>query len=318
MSVITIQSRLVATESTRQQLWQLMAGKNTPLINELLQQVANHPDFNTWQEVGKIPVGTIKRFCEPLRNESQYIGQPGRFYTSAIALVEYIYKSWLKIQQRLKRKLEGLNRWYNMLKSDEELVRESNSNLEMIRALATDILTSHQAQNSNSDRSLSSSLFDAYEETEDIMTGCAIAYLLKNGCKIPQKPEDTKKFTKRRRKTEIKIARITEQLESRIPKGRDLTGKRWLETLITAASTIPENITQTRSWQDILLTKSKSIPFPVAYETNEDLTWFKNEKGRLCVHFNGLSEHTFEIYCDRRQLPWFERFLEDREIKRVK
>ncbi len=45
------------------------------------------------------------------------------------------------------------------------------------------------------------------------------------------------------------------------------------------------------------------------FETNEDLKWHKNEQGRLCVRFNGLSEHTFQIYCDRRQLHWFQRFL---------
>jgi len=72
-----------------------------------------------------------------------------------------------------------------------------------------------------------------------------------------------------------------------------------------------------KSWQDTLLTDSKSIPFPVAYETNEDLTWSKNEKGRLEVHFNGLGEHTFQIYCDQRQLKWFQRFYEDQQIKRA-
>lgn len=42
MSQITIQCRLIAQEKTRQQLWQLMTQKNTPLINELLRQLANH------------------------------------------------------------------------------------------------------------------------------------------------------------------------------------------------------------------------------------------------------------------------------------
>ncbi|MBN3925813.1 hypothetical protein [Nostoc sp. NMS4] len=37
MSQITIQCRLIASESTRQKLWKLMAELNTPLINELLQ-----------------------------------------------------------------------------------------------------------------------------------------------------------------------------------------------------------------------------------------------------------------------------------------
>jgi len=45
MSQITVQCRLIASESTRQQLWTLMAELNTPLINELLQQLSKHPDF---------------------------------------------------------------------------------------------------------------------------------------------------------------------------------------------------------------------------------------------------------------------------------
>jgi hypothetical protein len=53
------------------------------------------------------------------------------------------------------------------------------------------------------------------------------------------------------------------------------------------------------------------------YEANEDLTWSKNDKGRLCVHFNALGEHEFEIYCDQRQLKWLERFYEDQETKRA-
>ncbi|WP_211293299.1 type V CRISPR-associated protein Cas12k, partial [Brunnivagina elsteri] len=41
-----------------------------------------------------------------------------------------------------------------------------------------------------------------------------------------------------------------------------------------------------------------------------------NQFGRVCVKFSGLSEHTFQIYCDSRQLQWFQRFLEDQQVKR--
>jgi hypothetical protein len=157
--------------------------------------------------------------------------------------------------------------------------------------------------------------------------------LLKNGCKISDKEEDPEKFAIRRRKTEIKISRLTEQIASRIPKGRDLTGEQWLEALSAATSTVPENEAQARSWQDRLLTESKSLPFPVAYVSNEDLKWSKKEKneknpskyrkrgkknkeGRLCVKFNGLGKHIFEIYCDQRQFEWLQRFYEDRQIKK--
>jgi len=29
-----------------------------------------------------------------------------------------------------------------------------------------------------------------------------------------------------------------------------------------------------------------------------------------------LSEHSFQVYCDSRQLHWFKRFLEDQQIKK--
>ena len=333
MSQITIQCRLVANVSTRHQIWTLMAERNTPLINELLEQIGQHPDFETWRQKGKIPAGTIKQLCEPLRTDSRFIGQPGRFYASAIALVDYIYKSWLKVQERLQRKLEGQTRWLGMLKSDEELANQSGCTLEVIRTKASEILVPLTSKNESSQptqtkgkkskkpqdlgsRSISKILFQVYDDTEDFLIKSAICYLLKNGCKIPDQEEDKEKFAKRRRKTEIKISRLEEQLASRIPKGRDLTGEKWLETLIVATSTAPENESQARSWQDQLLTKPQSVPFPVSYESNEDLTWSKNSKGRLCVKFNGLSEHTFQIYCDQRQLKWFQRFLEDQQIKR--
>jgi len=125
-----------------------------------------------------------------------------------------------------------------------------------------------------------------------------------------------KKFSKRRRQVEIQIQRLTEKLTARIPKGRDLTNTRWLETLAEATSCVPQNEAQAKSWQDNLLKGFSVVPFPIIYETNEDMSWFKNVSGRLCVKFSGLGEHTFQVYCDQRQLHWFQRFLADQEIKR--
>ncbi|MEH2369894.1 hypothetical protein [Nostoc sp.] len=39
MSLITIQCRLVADKASLRHLWKLMAEKNTPLINELLEHI---------------------------------------------------------------------------------------------------------------------------------------------------------------------------------------------------------------------------------------------------------------------------------------
>lgn len=351
MSQITIQCRLVASEPSRHQLWKLMADLNTPLINELLVQVAQHPEFETWRQKGKHPTGIVKELCQPLKTDPRFIGQPGRFYTSAlaklaegIATVNYIYKSWFALMKRSQSQLEGKIRWLEMLKSDVELVEASGVTLESLRTKAAEILAqfapqpdtveaqpakgkkrkkTKKAKKSDGDcaertlreRSISQILFEAYHNTEETLTRCAISYLLKNGSKISNKEEYAEKFAKRRRKLEIQIERLREKLEARIPKGRDLTDAKWLETLLLATLNVPENQAEAKSWQDSLIKKSSTVPFPVAYESNEDMTWFKNEHGRICVKFNGWSEHSFQVYCDSRHLHWFQRFLEDQQIK---
>nr|7PLA_A Chain A, ShCas12k [Scytonema hofmannii] len=335
-SQITIQARLISFESNRQQLWKLMADLNTPLINELLCQLGQHPDFEKWQQKGKLPSTVVSQLCQPLKTDPRFAGQPSRLYMSAIHIVDYIYKSWLAIQKRLQQQLDGKTRWLEMLNSDAELVELSGDTLEAIRVKAAEILAiampasesdsaspkgkkgkkEKKPSSSSPKRSLSKTLFDAYQETEDIKSRSAISYLLKNGCKLTDKEEDSEKFAKRRRQVEIQIQRLTEKLISRMPKGRDLTNAKWLETLLTATTTVAEDNAQAKRWQDILLTRSSSLPFPLVFETNEDMVWSKNQKGRLCVHFNGLSDLIFEVYCGNRQLHWFQRFLEDQQTKR--
>ena len=153
MSQITIQCRLVANEATRHQLWQLMAQQNTPLINELLKQVAEHPKFETWRQKGKLPGGEISKLCKPLKEDSRFVGQPGRFYTSAIKLVEYIYNSWLALQQRLQWKLNGQQHWLEILKSNEELCQQADCSLETLRHKASEMLASLQPSTTDDSKS---------------------------------------------------------------------------------------------------------------------------------------------------------------------
>ena len=61
MSQITIQCRLVAKEPIRRTLWQLMAELNTPFMNELLQKVAQHPDFEQLRQQGRLKTAVIKQ-----------------------------------------------------------------------------------------------------------------------------------------------------------------------------------------------------------------------------------------------------------------
>mgnify|MGYP006279750747 CR=1 len=63
MSQKTIRCRLVASEETRQAIWQLMAERNTPLVNEVLCQLPKDPEFPKWQQRGKL--NESHRFREP-------------------------------------------------------------------------------------------------------------------------------------------------------------------------------------------------------------------------------------------------------------
>ncbi|MBT9314369.1 type V CRISPR-associated protein Cas12k [Leptothoe spongobia] len=327
MSQVTIQCRLVAPEATRRHLWKLASEKNTPLINELIQGVVNHPDFEAWRQKGRHPVDIVRKHCKQLKSEARFSGQPSRFYMSAEKVVDYIFKSWFKIQNRLQKRLSGKQDWLTILKSDDELVEICGQSLEKIKQKAVQILkdierkteTSHTKETqTSSQKSLTRShLFKRYRSAKQPLTQCASAYLLKNSCRIPKQSEDSQKFSQRRRKSELQVQRLQEQLEARVPKGRDLTEQDWLSTLLTATSTVPKDNQEHKRWQDRLLAKPHTIPFPILFETNEDLSWSLHSKGRLCVHFNGLREYTFQIYCDQRQLSWFKRFLEDQQTKRA-
>lgn len=339
MSVITIQCKLVATEETRRALWHLMAEKHTPLINELLKRIAQDSQFKEWSLAGRLPWLVVSEACKQLKQDPQFSGQPGRFYSSAISTVHRIFLSWLALQTRLRNQIAGQTRWLAMLQSDDELMIASQSDINTLRLKAAELLTqlneliseSNQPEVKKKTRSkkknqtsnqaganVSCTLFKLYDQTEDPLTRCVIVYLLKNGCKVPEQNEDPEKFIKRRRKTEIRLERLMNTFQTtRIPRGRHLSWHPWMEALETATSHVPENEEQAADWQARLLTKPAILPFPINYETNEDLRWSLNSQGRIRVSFNGLSKHFFEVYCDQRDLHWFNRFLEDQETKKA-
>ncbi len=291
MSLITIQCRLVADKASLRHLWKLMAEKNTPLINELLEQLAQHPDFEAWLQKGEVPKGTIKAICDSLKTQKRFADQPGRFYTSAVTLVNEVYKSWFALQQRRQRQIEGKERWLNMLKSDIELQQENQSNLDVIRAKATEILDSFLAQltqdnnkqskikkanktkknqKDSSNTTLFGGLFDTYDKTEDCLSKCALVYLLKNNCQISEIDEDPNQYAKGKRKKEIEIERLRNQIKSRKPKGRDITAEKWLETLQEATQKVTLNEDKAKSWQASILKTDSCMPYPIDYETNTD------------------------------------------------
>ncbi|MDJ0692242.1 MAG: type V CRISPR-associated protein Cas12k [Xenococcaceae cyanobacterium MO_188.B32] len=335
MSVKTIECRIVAKSESLQYLWELMTQRNTLLINELLAQVPNHPDFEEWLQQGNLPQKAIKELCAPLKKQEPFVNQPGRFYTSAIALVHYMFKSWLKVQKKLRQKIKGKERWLAMLRSDIELERESGKDMTQIRLQAAKILkkTEEKVINQHSPNksqrkktkkkksqkkssNIFASLFHKYDEAKDISAKCVLAYLLKNNCQVNEDDEDPEKYALYRRKKEIEVERLKKQLKSRLPLGRDLKHKTWCEALEALEDNyVAEDNLEARSWQDNLLRKSATVPYPVAYESNTDLTWLEDEQENLFVKFNGLGNHKFEIRCDIRQFDWFRRFLADQKLK---
>ena len=96
MSMFTIQCRLCASEQTRQYFWESME-KYTLLVNELLEKIAQHPQFQEWQKKGDISREAVRKILNPLKESLQYAGLPKRFYTSAELISCDTYKSWLAL-----------------------------------------------------------------------------------------------------------------------------------------------------------------------------------------------------------------------------
>lgn len=269
-------------------------------------------------------------------------------------MVTYTYESRLVGQQKSRCRLDGKQRWLAVVKSDTEFIKISGSSLETIRHQAQAMLnqfkteqeteqetqaisnakkrkTAQQQGNPSHNRSLLARLFEAYDTTDTILSRCAIAYLIKNGGKIPETAEDPEKFAHRihRKQKEIEIEQLEAQLQARLPKGRDLTGEDFLETLAIATQQVPESVSQKIEWQAKLLTRHASLPYPIIYGSSTDIRWGKTAKGRITVSFNGMDkylkaadpgikawfkthqEYPFRLYCDQRQLPFFQRFLDD-------
>ena len=314
MSQITIQCRLFADETARQYLWELMCDRNTPLVNELLRLVPLHSDFSTWRSSGKIPTKEFTKLAKTLDKDSRFNNQPAKFRISAEKTALYTFKSWVAIQKRTQWRLKGKISWLRMLRTNEESIADCGQDLEQIRNKAQALILQYQAaeDSAESKTHLRKSLYQVYEQTEDSLSRIAVAYLLRNRCQIPSETEeDLKKFLKYRREIENQIKSLTQQLENRLPEGRDLTEERFLATLEAATRNDPTDNAEFSKWQSQLLKRPDLVPFPIILESNMDLMWFSNEQGKIGLHIGGMSEHEFTIGCGQRQLHYFQKFLSD-------
>jgi len=331
-----------------------MADYYTPLINQLLQQVAEHPDFNDWRLQGKIPANAVDETFKSLKDDSPkddplFSVLPARVQKSAVTLVKRTYKSWFKLRSRLSWQIEGQTRWLEILKSDDDLLKSCNCDLETLHRTAVKLLseieqtvdeatasdsgdrssfkkaspktakrrTCKTKQKEKPQRGTFKLLIERYRQEEDNLTRGAIAYLLKYGGCVPKESENPEKFAKRRRKAEIRLERLLRKFQrTRLPQGRNLSWQPWLEALAQATEQMPQDEDEAADWQANLLRSKHPLPFPINYETTEDLIWSITDKGRLQVTCSGFGRRYFEIYCDQRDLHWFKRFLEDQHVKR--
>ncbi|NJL23148.1 MAG: hypothetical protein HC895_23690 [Leptolyngbyaceae cyanobacterium SM1_3_5] len=121
-----------------------------------------------------------------------------------------------------------------------------------------------------------------------------------------------------------RVERLEVQLAGCMPRGRDLTGAKFVEALETASQQIPRDNDEFRAWQANLLRRPKNAPYPILFQSSDDLNWCllkrkdsstaQETKDRIYVHFKGMAgEQVFEICCDRRQPPHFQQFLKDWE-----
>ena len=291
MTVITIQCLLQAKEETLCYLWNLMIEKNTLLVSEILERIKTHQELDAWIAQGYIPVTAIDKITKQLKQQPKYNKMPGRFSTSAETLVKDIYKSWFAVQRKKRNKLWGKTRWLTIIKSEQELIEATKLSLSELQAEAKKILKREQKkydklkQNKNSETEVSKDLFGhlikIYEKittnyekekkshlkAKKLIQRCAVVYLLKNKLEFANQPEDPEKYERYKRKKEIQIERLDEQLKARLPRGRNLTKDEYLKALEQAKSLITRN-EEMEMLQARLLRSNKLIPFPVSYNTN--------------------------------------------------
>jgi len=287
--------------------------KHNSMVARLLESVAGHPNFSDWKRKGRLSGGIIKGFCNSLRKESSYTELPSFIYGSAMSQSEEIFNSWLDIQSNNTFKLEGQQEWLSFLKSDQELMEESGFSIEEIQGKAKEVIAQSASMTV---KILLNTLIKLHGISQDNLTRASLCYLIKNRGKIPARPENLKAFSMFRSKVIKKIERLSKQLEANVPKARELSRERWLHTLDIASSTAPSSEEVAQEWQNILMEEPDSVPLPITFESCQILKWSKDLQGRLIVQFMGMKGLAFKVYCDNRQLNYYQSFYKDQQTKK--
>jgi hypothetical protein len=322
----------------------------TLLVNELLAAMPQRPEFAQWKQRGTIAREAVRIVLTPLKTDPTYADLPKRFFSSAELLVCYVYKSWLALQKRRYWKLVGKQRWLQVIEDDLQSLLTDNFSLESVQSKAHQILEQAHKElekqpqrfkkKGKKSRPLFGYLLDLYGTTADKLERRAIGHLLHHDLKV----SDTEDFPETIQfsidQQQVEIARLKEQLQSRLPDGRDPTQARFLEKL-RIATALPESeleefdeehFSEWRTQKQIPL--FNPLPYPILFGSSGDLHWklepqkatteanispevptarSERVKERIQVRFKGdeLQDSWFKLQCDRRQLPIFRQFVTD-------
>ncbi|NER82974.1 MAG: hypothetical protein F6K42_26135 [Leptolyngbya sp. SIO1D8] len=328
----TIRCALTANKETRKHLWELMQ-TYTLLMNDLLEQVPQQPEFNQWRQQGRLPDSkAIKPLLDTLKQQSAYAHLPGRFYDSAKRLTAEMYASWLALHRKRLAQILGKQRWIRAVETELELTKIHPFTLEKIRkeaqkAIATvkNIQAKRKADVASLrlERELLGSLLKIHESTKSALRKRAINHLLLHNLQTSSEEFDIHRLQERLEAKTIEVQRLETQIQSQLPKGRDPTGQQYLQKLLDALAFPSSNDLDQEADDSIQgsLTQQKQIPllnglpYPVSYSGSGEFYW-KQESGKVCVSFKGLSEHSFTVNCGHRQLPIFQQFVADYQTNR--
>jgi Fe-S-cluster formation regulator IscX/YfhJ len=145
------------------------------------------------------------------------------------------YKSWLALQQQRQLRLLGKQRWLEAVESEFVLSATTDFNPAEIRAKAHVIreeALQEVNRQGNKPKNLMGILLKRHEKTtKDFLSRRAINHLLINNLQVSEEDQNLNELSERLDKKKVEIKRLEEQLSSRLPKGRDPTGQRYLQIL---------------------------------------------------------------------------------------
>jgi Fe-S-cluster formation regulator IscX/YfhJ len=278
--MFTIQCRLCASEQTGQYFWESME-KYTLLVNELLEKIAQHPQFQEWHKKGDITRVAVREILNTLKESPQYAGLPKRFYTSAELISCDTYKSWLALQQQRQLRLLGKQRWLQAVESEFVLSATTDFDPDKIRAKAHTIreeAIQELNQQGSKPKNLMGILLKRHDQTAtDSLSRRAINHLLINNLQVSEEDQNLNELSSRLDKKEVEIKRLSEQLKSRLPKGRDPTRQRYLQILghISVLPELQDDPQKLEAELDRLtqLPLYNELPYPILFHSSGDLYW---------------------------------------------